>query len=152
MITIRDYQKGDYEATVELMKQLVELYKTSFDEKSWDITMRQRMFSPQQRTLIAEIDGEITGMVFIDVKWNEIGFVIGNIKNIIVDENSRNQGVSARLMDEAIEILTAMAVDKIQINVNTEVQDVIPFFEKMGFKQEYVAMSRMVKKTQGKGW
>jgi len=150
MITVRDYQKDDFEATVNLMKQLVKLYKTQFDEKSWDMTLRQRMFSPQQRTLIAELDGVVAGMCFIDVKWNEIGVIIGNIKNIIVDEEYRNQGVSIELMNEAIKILTAMAVDKIQINVNVEVQNVVPLFEKMGFRQEYIAMSREVKKDQAK--
>ncbi|MDD1776885.1 MAG: GNAT family N-acetyltransferase [Candidatus Helarchaeota archaeon] len=149
MIKIRDYQKADYQATIRLMKQLVELYKiTEFDEKNWEMTLRQRLFSPQQRTLIAEYEGKIAGMCFVDVKWNEIGFIIGNIKNIVVDENFRNRGISIKLLNEAIDILTAMAVDRIQINVNVEVQNVVPFFEKMGFKQEYIAMSRSVKKEK----
>ena len=153
MIKVRDYQKADYDATIRLMKQLVKLYKTEFDEKNWEMTLRQRTFSPQQRTLVAEFDGTVAGMCFVDVKWNEIGFIIGNIKNIVVDETFRNHGISIKLLNEAINILTAMAVDRIQINVNVEVQNVVPFFEKIGFKQEYIAMSRSVKKekTNDKG-
>jgi len=148
MIKVRDYQKADYEATIRLMKQLVKLYKTEFDEKNWEMTLRQRTFSPQQRTLVAEFDDTVAGMCFVDVKWNEIGFIIGNIKNIVVDETFRNHGISIKLLNEAINILTAMAVDRIQINVNVEVQNVVPFFEKIGFKQEYIAMSRSVKKEK----
>ncbi|MHA1129276.1 MAG: GNAT family N-acetyltransferase [Candidatus Helarchaeota archaeon] len=146
MIKIRDYQKNDFNATKQLMQQLVKIYKTDFDEKNWEMTLKSRQFSPQQRTLIAEYDGNIAGMCFIDVKWNEIGFIIGNIKNIIVDENYRNKGISIKLMDRANEILKEMAVDKIQINVNIEVKEVIPLFEKMGYHQEYVAMSKTIKK------
>ncbi|HUX99468.1 MAG TPA: GNAT family N-acetyltransferase [Candidatus Deferrimicrobium sp.] len=146
MIIIREYKKEDFEATKKLMQQLVKLYKTEFDEHIWEITLRQRQFSPQQRTLIAEYDGIVSGMCFIDVKWNEIGVIIGNIKNIIVDEGYRNKGISIKLLNTAIEILTEMAVDKIQINVNVTVSETIPFFEKMGFKSEYIAMSRKIKK------
>ena len=146
MIKIRDYQKIDFEATKKLMRQLVKLYKTEFDEKNWEITLRQREFSPQQRTLIAEYDNTVVGMCFIDVKWNEIGFIIGNIKNIIVDEEFRKKGISIELLKIANKILEEMAVDKIQINVNVEVKEVVPLFEKMGFKSEYIAMSRPIKK------
>lgn len=150
MIKIRDYQNNDFESTKNLMRQLVKLYKTDFDEKIWEMTLRQRRFSPQQRTLIAEYDSIIAGMCFIDVKWNEIGFIIGNIKNIIIDEKYRNKGISIALMEKANEILKDMAVDKIQINVNVEVKEVIPLFEKMGYKQEYIAMSKVIKKEKAK--
>ncbi len=150
MIKIRDYQNNDFEATKNLMRQLVKLYKIDFDEKIWEMTLRQRKFSPQQRTLIAEYDSIIAGMCFVDVKWNEIGFIIGNIKNIIVDEKYRNKGISIALMEKANEILKDMAVDKIQINVNIEVKEVIPLFEKMDYKQEYIAMSKVIKKEKVK--
>ncbi len=147
MIKIRDYQKGDFEATKKLMRQLVKLYKTDFDEKAWDMTLRQRTFSPQQRTLVAEYDGKIVGMCFVDVKWNEIGFIIGNIKNVIVDENYRQKGIATELLKVANDILIEMGVDKIQINVNLAVKDhAIPLFEKMGFKREYIAMAKVIKK------
>jgi ribosomal protein S18 acetylase RimI-like enzyme len=150
MIKIRDYQNNDFEATKNLMRQLVKLYKIDFDEKIWEMTLRQRRFSPQQRTLIAECDNIIAGMCFVDVKWNEIGFIIGNIKNIIIDEKYRNKGISIALMEKANEILKDMAVDKIQINVNVEVKEVIPLFERMGYRQEYIAMSKVIKKEKGK--
>jgi ribosomal protein S18 acetylase RimI-like enzyme len=146
MINIRDYQKSDFEATRNLMQQLVTLYKTKFDEKNWEMALKSREFSPQQRTLVAEYDGVVRGMCFIDVKWNEIGFIIGNIKNVIVDEQFRNKGISIKLLDAANEILNDMAVDKIQINVNIQVKEVIPLFEKFGYNQEYIAMSKLIQK------
>ncbi|MHA1265390.1 MAG: GNAT family N-acetyltransferase [Candidatus Helarchaeota archaeon] len=149
MIRIREYKKEDYEPTKRLMKQLLKLYKTDFDEKSWQLTLRHREFSPQQRTLVAEYDGEIRGMCFIDVKWNEIGIIVGDIKNVIVDEAYREKGIATELLNKAIDILTEMNVDKIKINVNLEVQDhAIPLFEKMGFTPEYIAMTRTIKKVR----
>jgi ribosomal protein S18 acetylase RimI-like enzyme len=147
MIKIRDYKKDDFEATKRLMQQLVKLYKTEFDEKSWELTLRQREFSPQQRTIVAEMEGKVVGMCFIDVKWNEIGFIIGNIKNVVVDETCRQKGIATEILNAANDILMDMAVDKIQINVNIEVKDhAIPLFQKMGFKPEYIAMSCVLKK------
>ncbi|TFG04917.1 MAG: GNAT family N-acetyltransferase [Promethearchaeota archaeon] len=149
MIRIRDYQKRDYEATKDLMKQLLKLYRTDFDEKSWQLTLRHREFSPQQRTLLAENNGNIVGMCFVDVKWNEIGIIIGSIGNVIVEESQRERGIATELMNKAIDILTEMNVDKIKINVNLQVQDhAIPLFEKMGFSPEYIAMTRTIKKVR----
>ncbi|MHA1732660.1 MAG: GNAT family N-acetyltransferase [Promethearchaeota archaeon] len=148
-IVIRTYRKSDHEATTQLMRELAETYNFEFDEAKWKETSGLRALGPGYKriTLIADLEGEVVGMGFVETKREETGDKVGFLAKWGVKKEFIGHGIGKRLFSRAIEILEKMGVDKIQINVAHDSNPkVLKLFEKVGFKPSYLALARTIEK------
>ncbi|MFW9987518.1 MAG: GNAT family N-acetyltransferase [Candidatus Odinarchaeota archaeon] len=138
-IIIRNYRTSDYEATLEILKDLNELFDIGFNEKQWRESSGLRQFKPNLKriTLIAELKstGQVVSMGMIEGVKNTLGQYIGYLDNWATKKEFIGKGVGKLLADRAIQILESWGTDSIRINLAyTTDEKLINIFGKLGFQ------------------
>jgi len=136
-IIIRNYRTSDYQATLEILKELNELFDIGFNENQWRESSGLRQFKPNLKriTLIAELkSGLVVSMGVIEAQKNTLGQYIGYLDNWATKEGYIGKGVGKLLADRAIQILQSWGCDSIRINLayNTD-KKLLDVFSKAGF-------------------
>ncbi|MFW9896069.1 MAG: GNAT family N-acetyltransferase [Candidatus Thorarchaeota archaeon] len=138
-IIIRNYRTSDYQATLEILKELNDLYDIGFEEKQWRESSGLRQFKPNLKriTLIAELkdSGEVMSMGMIEAVKNTIGRYIGRLDNWATKKEYIGAGVGKILADRSIQILQSWGCDSIRINLpyGTD-KKLLEVFGKTGFQ------------------
>lgn len=148
-VIIRTYRKSDHAATTAIMTELAEEYNFEFDESKWNESSGLRALGPgyKRTTLIAELEGTVVGMGFIEVKREETGEKVGFLVKWGVKKDYIGRGIGKKLFSRAIKILEKMGVDRVQINLATDASPgLIKLLESVGFKKTYLAMQRVIQK------
>lgn len=138
-IIIRNYRTSDYQATLEILKNLNKLIDIGFDERQWRESSGLRQFKPNLKriTLIAELKstGEVVSMGMIEAVKNIIGRYIGRLDNWGVKKEFIGRGVGKILANRSIQILESWGCDSIRINlVYGADEKLLEVFGKLGFK------------------
>ncbi len=153
-ITIRNYRKSDSEATTKIFRELAKDHKFAFEEDKWQDADGLRLFSPgsSRMTLIAELDGSVVGLGFIEVKTEPTGEKIGYLSNWGVAKEFLGKGVGVKLMEKALSILQKMNADAIRINFGYDVnKKLLDHVVSMGFQPVAIACEKIAKKAAGSG-
>ena len=141
---IRRFEIEDEEKAKQLMIQLCQETGTDFNEKKWFWGVKRRIYDALQKNgmlLASDEDTEkVIGMIFSDIRIEPTGISTGYIRTVIVDSTYRKKGVGKALITEAIKYLKNLEVDKIRINVRSEMKSVYEFYKSLGFKESYVVM------------
>ncbi|MFX1454139.1 MAG: GNAT family N-acetyltransferase [Promethearchaeota archaeon] len=138
-IIIRNYRTSDYQATLEILKELNDLYDIGFEERQWRESSGLRQFKPNLKriTLIAELkdSGEVMSMGMIEAVKNTIGRYIGRLDNWATKKEYIGAGVGKILADRSIQILQSWGCDSIRINLpyGTD-KKLLEVFGKTGFQ------------------
>ena len=87
------------------------------------------------------IEGKIVGMItmLIEQKLIHNGASIVHIEDLVVDKEYRGSGIGKELVEYCMRQITSDKYYKIILNCSKEL---IPFYEKLGFKERNVQMSR----------
>ena len=138
-IIIRNYRTSDYEETLEILKDLNELFDIGFNETQWRESSGLRQFKPNLKriTLIAEVKstGQVVSMGIIEAVKNTLGRYIGYLDNWATKKEFIGKGVGKLLADRAIQILESWGTDSIRINLAyTTDEKLIKVFGKLGFQ------------------
>lgn len=138
-IIIRNYRTSDYEATLEILKELNEMFDIGFNETQWRESSGLRQFKPNLKriTLIAELKstGQVVSMGMIEAVKNTLGRYIGYLDNWATKKEFIGKGVGKLLADRAIQILESWGTDSIRINLAyTTDQKLLAVFAKTGFQ------------------
>ena len=138
-IIIRNYRTSDYQATLEILKNLNKLIDIGFDERQWRESSGLRQFKPNLKriTLIAELKltGEVVSMGMIEAVKNIIGRYIGRLDNWGVKKEFIGRGVGKILANRSIQILESWGCDSIRINlVYGADEKLLEVFGKLGFQ------------------
>ncbi|MFX1328082.1 MAG: GNAT family N-acetyltransferase [Promethearchaeota archaeon] len=138
-IIIRNYRTSDYQATLEILKELNEMFDIGFNEKQWRESSGLRQFKPNLKriTLIAELKstGEVVSMGMIEAVKNTLGQYIGYLDNWATKKEFIGKGVGKLLADKAIQILESWGTDSIRINLAyTTDKKLLDVFAKTGFQ------------------
>lgn len=138
-IIIRNYRTSDYGATLEILKDLNELFDIGFNETQWRESSGLRQFKPNLKriTLIAEVKstGQVVSMGMIEAVKNTLGRYIGYLDNWATKKEFIGKGVGKLLADRAIQILESWGTDSIRINLAyTTDEKLIGVFGKLGFQ------------------
>ncbi|MFX1388722.1 MAG: GNAT family N-acetyltransferase [Promethearchaeota archaeon] len=137
-IIIRNYRTSDYEATLEILKELNEMFDIGFNEDQWRESSGLRQFKPNLKriTLIAELKstGQVVSMGMIEAVKNTLGRYIGYLDNWATKKEYIGKGVGKLLADKAIQILESWGTDSIRINLAyTTDKKLLGVFAKTGF-------------------
>ena len=136
-IIIRNYRTSDYQATLEILKELNKLFDIGFNENQWRESSGLRQFKPNLKriTLIAELKpGEVVSMGVIEAQKNTLGQYIGYLDNWATKEGYIGRGVGKLLADRAIQILQSWGCDSIRINLAYKTDEkLLDVFNKAGF-------------------
>ncbi|MFX1305703.1 MAG: GNAT family N-acetyltransferase [Promethearchaeota archaeon] len=138
-IIIRNYRTSDYQATLEILKELNEMFDIGFNENQWRESSGLRQFKPNLKriTLIAELKptGEVVSMGMIEAVKNTLGQYIGYLDNWATKKEFIGKGVGKLLADKAIQILESWGTDSIRINLAyTTDKKLLDLFAKAGFQ------------------
>ncbi|MEE9376808.1 MAG: GNAT family N-acetyltransferase [Candidatus Lokiarchaeia archaeon] len=138
-IIIRNYRTSDYEATLEILKELNEMFDIGFTETQWRESSGLRQFKPNLKriTLIAELKstGQVVSMGMIEAVKNTLGRYIGYLDNWATKKEVIGKGVGKLLADRAIQILESWGTDSIRINLAyTTDKKLLDVFGKVGFQ------------------
>jgi len=138
-IIIRNYRTSDYQATLEILKNLNKIIDIGFDEKQWRESSGLRQFKPNLKriTLIAELKstGDVVSMGMIEAVKNIIGRYIGRLDNWAVKKEFIGRGVGKLLANRSIQILESWGCDSIRINLAYRAdKKLLEVFGKLGFQ------------------
>lgn len=138
-IIIRNYRTSDYQATLEIWKNLNELMGVEFDEEQWRESSGLRQFKPNLKriTMIAELKstGEVVSMGMIEAVKNTIGRYIGRLDNWATKKEFIGKGVGKLIAERSIQILQSWGCDSVRINLAyTADKKLLEVFGKLGFQ------------------
>jgi len=150
-IIIRNYRTSDYEATLEILKQLHDKYDIGLKENQWKQSSGLRQFKPNLKriTLIAELKstGEVVAMGMIEAVKNTLGQYIGYLDNWATKKEYIGKQVGRILADRAIQILKSWGCESIRINVGYGIPEkLLKVFEKVGFKPIMIVLEKKFEK------
>ncbi|MHA1368657.1 MAG: GNAT family N-acetyltransferase [Promethearchaeota archaeon] len=152
-IKIRNYRKSDYKDTLELMKEMSEIFSFYFDVHKWDESAGLRLFQPgySRTTLVAELEGVgIVAMGFIEMHKSPDGLNIGYLSNWGVRKKFRGHGIGRLLEEKAINILEKMGADLIRIKIalKPDPTKILKLVEKVGFEPKYITVEKKINKKK----
>ena len=147
-IIIRNYRTSDYEATLEILKELHSQYDIGLKEEQWRESSGLRQFKPNLKriTLIAETkDGEVVGMGMLEAVKNPLGQYVGYLDNWATKKQFIGKHVGKILADRAIQILKSWGCESIRINISYGVPDkLINVFSKTGFTPILIVLEKKI--------
>jgi len=138
-IIIRNYNTSDYPATLEILKQLHDIYDIGLKEGQWIPSSGLRQFKPnlKRETLITELKStkEVVGMGVIEASKNHIGQYTGYLNNWAIKKEFVGKGIGRFLTDKAKQILKSWGCNSIRVNLGYNVPErLINVFELAGFQ------------------
>jgi hypothetical protein len=146
-IVIRNYKTSDYQATLEILKQLHEMYDIGLKEEHWRSSSGLRQFKPNLKriTLIAELKStsEVIGMGMIEASKTTLGQYIGYLEHWAITKEFIGKHVGRILADKAIQILKSWGCDSIRIIlVYGTPEKLLKVFGKAGFTPIMIVLER----------
>ncbi|MHA2430940.1 MAG: GNAT family N-acetyltransferase [Promethearchaeota archaeon] len=148
-ILIRKYKKSDYQATLEILKQLHNIFNITLKEDQWRASSGLRIFKPNLKriTLVAEqkLTSEVVGMGIIEVSKNPLGQYIGYLDNWAIKKEFIGKQVGRILANKAIRILKSWGCESIRINLSYGApQKLLKVFGYIGFKPIITVLEKRI--------
>ena len=133
-IEIRDIVETDIENG--FLESLDSLRKASdLDSEIGKDILRKIIANPDHIIHVAEINGKIVGSttLFVEQKFIHNGGRVGHIEDVVVSKKYEGRGIGIKLVNSLLEKAKAMNCYKTILDCQNEL---IPFYERIGFKQE----------------
>ena len=133
-IKIRDIVESDID--IGFLESLDHLRKASnLDREIAENILKKIIENPDHIIHVAEIDGKIVGSttLLIEQKFIHDGGTVGHIEDVVVSKEYEGRGVGIKLVTSLLEVASAKNCYKTILDCKDEL---IPFYEKIGFKQE----------------
>lgn len=151
-IRIRNYKISDYQATLEILKDLHETYGLTLNEKQWTRSSGLRQFKPNLKriTLVVELQstGKIMGMGVIEALKNVYGDSTGYLNNWAIKKEYIGHNIGKLLADNAIQILKSWGCKSIRINLGYGVPEkLLKVFGHAGFNPIMIVLEKKIEDT-----
>jgi glucosamine-phosphate N-acetyltransferase len=118
------------------LETLDNLRKTSdLDKEIGRNILAKIILNPDHIIYVAEKDGKIIGSttLFIEQKFIHNGGRVGHIEDVVVSKEYEGRGIGIKLVTSLLEKAEGMNCYKTILDCKEEL---IPFYERIGFKQE----------------
>lgn len=139
-VVIRDYRKEDLPAVKWLMLQYLPRFYDDIDESfSESLTEAHEKgydpfgyFTKAKRVWIAEIEGEVVGMMSVSIKRGDSV----KISPILIDKAYRGRGIGRKLIERLVQFVRENNLRKIYCTVAIQNTVTLAFFDRLGFVRE----------------
>ncbi|MDE7224939.1 MAG: GNAT family N-acetyltransferase [Acetatifactor sp.] len=149
MTTIRLAVEQDYNAVERIMKQVQNMHVDWRPDIYTDINPvlpRDRYLAhlAEQQVIVAEVAGEVTGLVIYlsrhisggPMKERRVLF----IDSMAVEEQYRGQGIGHKLFDYVLQLCRKQQYDGLELQVNARNAAARAMYEKYGFTEKSINM------------
>ena len=133
-IKIRDIVESDID--IGFLESLDHLRKASnLDREIAENILKKIIENPDHIIHVAEIDGKIVGSttLLIEQKFIHDGGKVGHIEDVVVSKEYEGRGIGIKLVTSLLEVANTKNCYKTILDCKDEL---IPFYERIGFKQE----------------
>ena len=133
-ITIREIQESDLEKG--FLESLDNLKKASDLDKGIAKNILKGILDDSKHIIhVAELNGKIVGSttLLIEQKFIHNGGRVGHIEDVVVSKEYEGKGIGIKLVSSLLEKAKVMNCYKTILDCQDEL---IPFYERIGFKQE----------------
>ena len=140
-LVIRKAGARDFDQVFGLLKQL-----WSYKELDYDATKKMYDHNVQasnQFYIVAVYGPQITGFCSLTVKhnlWTQA--LLGNVDELVVDENYRGQGIGRKLMESITEIAMARNCKRLELESSFHREEAHVFYEELGFEKRAYLFSK----------
>ncbi len=153
-IIIRNYRTSDYEATLEILRELHDQFDIGLKEEQWKKSSGLRQFKPNLKrlTLIAELrdTGEVVAMGMLEAVKNNLGQYIGYLDNWATKKEYIGKQVGKILAERAIQILRSWGCERVRINVGYGIPEkLLKVFAKTGFNPTLIVLEKKFDDEEG---
>ncbi len=155
-VLVRNYKISDYLATLEILKQLHEMYEDNLSKIRWRESSGLRQFKPNLKriTLVVELKStnEIIGMGVIEGLKDLYGCYTGYLNNWAIKEEYIGKHVGKILAERAIQLLESWGCVSIRINLGYGApKKLLDVFGRTGFKPIMVVLEKKIGEKQKNG-
>jgi len=133
-IKIRDIVESDID--IGFLESLDSLRNASDSDKDTAKNILKKVIeNPDHIIHVAEFDGKIVGSttLLIEQKFIHEGGKVGHIEDVVVSKEFEGRGIGIKLVKSLLEAARAENCYKTILDCKDEL---IPFYERIGFKQE----------------
>jgi len=137
-LTIRKLQKEDL--TNGFLQTLDSLRQTSnTDKKIIEKTFEKINSNQDQLTIVALLEGKVVGAttLLIETKFIHNGGKVGHIEDVVVNKKYQKKGIGEKMIKYLLRYAKEQGCYKTILDC---VDDVKPFYEKLGFKHNANAL------------
>ena len=133
-IKIRDIFESDIDngflESLDSLRNASDLNKDTAKE-----ILKKIIGNPDQIIHVAEVDGKVVGSttLLIEQKFIHKGGKVGHIKDVVVSKEFEGRGIGIKLVTSLLEVAKTENCYKTILDCKDEL---IPFYERIGFKQE----------------
>ena len=133
-IKIRDIVESDIDNG--FLESLDNLRATSnLNKETAKEILKKIIANPNHIIQIAEIDGKIVGSttLLLEQKFIHEGGVVGHIEDVVVSKGFEGRGIGMKLV---VSLLEKAKTENCYITILDCKDELIPFYERIGFKEE----------------
>ena len=134
----------DLPAVRVLIQQLASIFDVDFDEFWFNLNAPNFFRNPAMRIFVAELEGQVVGTIFAEVRRDPLGFLYGYVSNIIIAEEIRGKGIGSNILKIATAFLSNLNINKIWGNVNSGNEIMKHIYEKIGFQHKFTVMDKQM--------
>lgn len=137
-VKIREIEKRDLENG--FLESLDSLRRTSdLDAKKAEKVFENIKSNQHHKIFVAIIDEKVVGSttLFIEPKFIHQGGLVGHIEDVVVTKEFQGKGIGERLIKASLDFAKNNGCYKTILDCS---DDVIPFYEKIGFKKHSNSM------------
>ena len=133
-IKIRDIVESDIDngflESLDSLRNASDLNKDTAKE-----ILKKIIGNPDQIIHVAEVDGKVVGSttLLIEQKFIHKGGKVGHIEDVVVSKEFEGRGIGIKLVTSLLEVAKTRNCYKTILDCKNEL---IPFYERIGFKQE----------------
>ncbi len=152
-IVIRNYKQSDYQSTLDILRELHDLYDIGLRKQNWKPTSGLRQFKPnlKRETLVVELKSthQVIGMGMIEASRNLFGQYTGFLENWVIKKEYIGKNIGKNLADRAIQILKSWGCKSIRINLGYTVPEkLLEVFKPMGFNPILIVLEKRIKEKR----
>jgi GNAT superfamily N-acetyltransferase len=140
-LSIRNFETSDFDQVFELLKQLWSYKELDYDgmKKMLD----HNLTSPDHFYIVAAHGPRVIGFCSLTVKHNLwLQDLLGNVDEMVVDENYRGQGIGKKLMQRITEIAVQNNCKQLELESSFHREKAHTFYEELGFEKRAFLFSK----------
>jgi GNAT superfamily N-acetyltransferase len=140
-LLIRDVTSRDFDQVFGLLKQLWS-YK-ELDYEGMKKVFDQNLLAADRFFIVALYGPQVIGFCSLTVKNNLwIQGFLGNVDEMIVEENYRGQGIGKKLMERITEIAKEKNCKRLELESSFHREQAHEFYKELGFEQRAFLFSK----------